>query len=345
VDCWCLGAAFPRRGVDHAAPRAALKRQQSRGGCVVEWSARCLVNRARPQGNISTARPRWLRAKAPSGVEYEEVSRLVESARLHTVCQSAGCPNIGECWRARTATFMILGNTCTRDCRFCAVEHGTPEAADQDEPRRVAEAVAYLKLKHAVVTSVTRDDLPDGGASIFAETIRLIHKNVPGCTVEVLIPDFQGDRDALGAVLDAGPEVLNHNVETVERLYPTIRPQAAYGRSIELLRRTKEVAGWRLEVGEGTRPPRAMRTKSGLMVGVGEAWEEIVQTMRDLREVGCDMLTVGQYLAPSKEHAPIERYYTPEEFDELRQVGLRMGFGYVVSGPLVRSSYHAAEAI
>jgi len=321
-------------------------------------------------------RPLWLRAKAPSGADYEEVRRLVESARLHTVCQSADCPNIGECWRARTATFMILGNTCTRDCRFCAVDHGTPEAADRDEPRRVAEAVAHLKLKHAVITSVTRDDLPDGGASTFAETIKVIHDGVPGCTVEVLIPDFQGDWEALKTVLDAAPEVLNHNVETVERLYPLIRPQAVYGRSMELLR---QVTGYRLQVIERTSPrpsperrggqetspqpsperrggletsPQppptrrgSMRTKSGLMVGVGETWEEVVQTIRDLRAVECDMLTIGQYLAPSKDHMPIARYYAPEEFAELKRIGLEMGFEHVESGPLVRSSYHAAEAL
>ena len=293
-------------------------------------------------------RPTWLKAKAPSGENYEEVKALVESARLHTVCQSAGCPNIGECWRERTATFMILGNTCTRNCRFCAVNHGRPEAADQDEPRRVADAVAHLKLKHAVITSVTRDDLPDGGAGIFAETIRLIHANVPGCTVEVLIPDFQGDWDALGTVLDAAPEVLNHNVETVERLYPEIRPQAVYGRSLDLLRAAKSRAAYpgnRIRDNISRMISRGMRTKSGLMVGVGETWEEVVQTMRDLREVDCDILTIGQYLAPSKEHAPIARYYTPEEFAELKRIGLRMGFGYVESGPLVRSSYHAADSV
>jgi lipoic acid synthetase len=276
------------------------------------------------------------------------VKRLVESARLHTVCQSANCPNIGECWRERTATFMILGNTCTRNCRFCAVTHGKPEPADEDEPRRVAEAVAHLKLKHAVITSVTRDDLPDGGASIFAETARLIRENLPGCTVEVLIPDFQGDGEALGAVVEAAPEVLNHNIETVERLYPEIRPQAAYERSIELLARGSGARGQgSLHSTFNTQhsTPSSMRTKSGLMVGVGETWEEIVQTMRDLREVGCDILTIGQDLAPSKDHAPIARYYTPDEFNELKHVGLQMGFGYVESGPLVRSSYHAADSV
>ncbi|MDH7601662.1 MAG: lipoyl synthase [Armatimonadota bacterium] len=274
-------------------------------------------------------RPPWLIARAPSGEDYEDVRRLVESKRLHTVCQSANCPNIGECWRARTATFMILGNICTRNCRFCAVQHGEPQPADPDEPRRVAQAVAYLKLKHAVITSVTRDDLPDGGASLFAETIRLIRSSVTGCTVEVLVPDFQGEWTALDTVLSAGPEVLNHNVETVPRLYADIRPQARYERSLELLKRAKGRA----------------RTKSGLMVGVGETWEEVLQTMRDLRGVGCDVITIGQYLAPSRRHAAVVRFYTPEEFEELRQVGLEMGFARVESGPLVRSSYHAAECV
>ncbi len=274
-------------------------------------------------------RPDWLKVRAPSGPGYEDVRRVVESKRLHTVCQSANCPNIGECWRARTATFMILGGICTRNCRFCAVQHGQPEAADLDEPRRVAQAVAYLRLRHAVITSVTRDDLADGGASLFAETIRLIREYVPDCTVEVLVPDFRGDWAALDTVLDAGPEVLNHNVETVPRLYPQIRPQAKYEISLELLRRSRVRA----------------RTKSGLMVGVGETWEEIIQTMRDLRGVGCDVLTIGQYLAPSDKHAPIARFYTPEEFECLKRVGIEMGFAIVESGPLVRSSYHAADCV
>jgi lipoic acid synthetase len=291
-------------------------------------------------------RPAWIKAKAPSGANYEEVKSLVDSARLHTVCQSANCPNIGECWRARTATFMILGGVCTRNCRFCAVTHGKPAPVDDDEPRRVAEAVRQLKLKHAVITSVTRDDLPDGGAHVFAETIRLIRDLLPGCTVEVLIPDFRGDDGALRAVLDAQPDILNHNIETVERLYPQVRPQAAYSRSLDLLRDARgggSPCPPPASPRHGNRPTRGIRTKSGLMVGLGENWDEVLQTMRDLREVGCDILTIGQYLAPSKGHAPITRYYTPDEFAELRRIGLAMGFGYVESGPLVRSSYHAAE--
>ncbi|MGQ9581000.1 MAG: lipoyl synthase [Armatimonadota bacterium] len=272
-------------------------------------------------------RPPWLFVKAPSGANYEELRRLVETARLHTVCQSASCPNIGECWHARTATFMILGDVCTRNCRFCAVTCGMPSAPDPDEPRRVAEAVAHLQLRHVVITSVTRDDLPDGGASMFAETIRVIHENVSGCSVEVLIPDFGGNWNALDVVMKASPEVLNHNMETVARLYPSIRPQAVYERSLELLRRAAGRA----------------RTKSGLMVGVGETWDEIIQTMCDLRRVGCEILTIGQYLAPSREHAPIDRFYTPEEFAELKKIGMSMGFLQVVSGPLVRSSYRASK--
>lgn len=281
-----------------------------------------------------TNRPAWIRAKAPSGANYEEVRSLVESARLHTVCQSANCPNIGECWHARTATFMILGDICTRNCQFCAVSHGRPAPADEDEPRRVAEAVAYLKLKHAVITSVTRDDLPDGGAHIFAETIRLIRELVPSCSVEVLIPDFRGDYNALRTVIEARPNVLNHNIETVERLYPLVRPQAVYSRSLALLRNCKsDVGDWH------------PKTKSGLMVGIGETWDEILETMKDLRNVGCDIITIGQYLAPSREHIPIAKYYSPEEFAQLRNIGLAMGFGYVESGPLVRSSYHAADQV
>lgn len=281
-------------------------------------------------------RPSWIRAKAPSGANYEEVKALVESARLHTVCQSADCPNIGECWHSRTATFMILGATCTRNCRFCAVNHGKPGPVDDDEPRRVADAVAYLNLRHAVITSVTRDDRPDGGAGIFAKTIRLIHESMPDCSVEVLIPDFQGDEDALRLVVNAHPEILNHNIETVERCYPSVRPQAVYARSTALLRRAKDYS-------QLSTLSSQLRTKSGLMVGVGETWDEVLQTMRELRAAGCDILTIGQYLAPSPDHAPIAKYYTPDEFSELKRVGLDMGFGYVESGPLVRSSYHASN--
>lgn len=281
---------------------------------------------------MTTQRPDWLKAKAPSGENYEEVKTLVESARLHTVCQSANCPNIGECWRERTATFMILGNTCTRNCRFCAVNHGKPDPVDVDEPRRVAEAVAYLNLRHAVITSVTRDDLSDGGASIFAETITLIHESLPGCSVEVLIPDLQGDYSALYKVVKAKPEILNHNIETVASRYPHVRPQAVYSRSIEVLKAAK------------TMDP-SIRTKTGIMVGAGEEWDQIIETLHDLRSVDCDILTIGQYLSPSRDHVQISRYYTPEEFSQLKTIALNLGFGYVESGPLVRSSYHAANQL
>lgn len=286
-----------------------------------------MTNKPRPDG---PERPSWIKAKAPLGENYTEVRALVEGMELHTVCQSAHCPNIGECWHARTATFMILGNVCTRSCRFCAVDTGCPLPADREEPGRVARAVQTLGLRHAVITSVTRDDLEDGGASIFAETIREIRKLVPDCSIEVLIPDFAGSDKALLEVVVARPDILNHNAETVPRMYPLVRPQAVYERSLRVFRRSKEM-------------DPTLLTKSGIMVGVGEEYDEVVQTMKDLREVDCNILTIGQYLRPSKDHAPIVRYYTPEEFEELKKAGLEMGFKHVESGPLVRSSYHAAE--
>lgn len=273
-------------------------------------------------------RPEWIKARAPQGENFEEIKQLVQGNGLHTVCESANCPNRGECWNDRTATFMILGDICTRNCRFCAVTHSRPGKVDESEPERVAKAVESLNLKHAVITSVTRDDLIDGGASIFAQTIRLIHAYLPGCSVEVLIPDFKGYEEPLKTVLAAKPEVLNHNIETVKRLYDAVRPQAVYWRSIELFERAKAAS------------PN-VRTKSGIMVGLGEAWDELLEAMRDLRSVNVDILTIGQYLSPSQNHAPIEKYYTPEEFSELKKIGIDMGFGYVESGPLVRSSYKA----
>ena len=272
--------------------------------------------------------PRWLKVPLPAGKNFGEIRALVQQKNLHTVCQSAHCPNIGECWNNRTATFMILGDTCTRHCRFCAVKSGVPGELDCNEPERVAEAVKTLSLKYAVITSVTRDDLEDGGAEIFAETIQCIHHSVPGCRVEVLIPDFSGDADALGKVISAQPEVLNHNLETVPRLYAEARPEADYQRSLQLLQRAKA---------------HGMVTKTGLMLGLGEQEEEVLQVMHDLHSVKCDFLTLGQYLQPSSAHMPIARYVTPEEFDQLRDVGLEMGFAHVESGPLVRSSYHAAS--
>ncbi len=275
--------------------------------------------------------PPWIRVRLAQGPNYHEVKGLLGGLSLHTVCQEARCPNMGECFESRTATFLILGPVCTRNCRFCAVEGGRPLLPDPEEPLHVAEAVRTLGLRHAVITSVTRDDLPDGGASQFAQAITAIRQESPGCSVEVLIPDFQGSARALDAVLEAGPDILNHNVETVPRLYPRVRPQADYERSLEVLKRAKEHGG--------------CLTKSGLMVGVGESGDELLEVMADLREAGCDLLTIGQYLRPSQQHLPIVRYYTPEEFGRLAGQGRAMGFRHVEAGPLVRSSYHARQQL
>jgi lipoic acid synthetase len=277
-------------------------------------------------------RPAWLKAPAPAGVNYSALMGLVQHLKLHTVCQSAACPNIGECWNHRTATFMILGNFCTRRCGFCAVQKGVPLEVDYDEPRRVAEACAILGLKHAVITSVNRDDRKDGGAELFALTIRAIRERVPGCKVEVLIPDLQGSRDALAIVMDAAPDVLNHNIETVPRLYRQVRFGARYERSLELLARAKAL-----------KP--SIPAKSGLMVGLGETREEVLATLGDLRAHDVDIVTIGQYLRPTPRHLPVLRYVPPAEFAEYRAAGLELGFSHVESGPLVRSSYHASEAL
>ena len=276
-------------------------------------------------------RPRWLRAPAPAGENYRDLKQIIERLRLHTVCESAACPNVGECWNQRTATFMILGNFCTRRCGFCAVQKGAPLPVDYDEPRRVADAVAAMGLRFAVVTSVNRDDREDGGAELFAMVIRAIRERVPGCGVEVLVPDFQGSQAAVETVMEAAPDILNHNTETVPRLYRQVRLGARYERSLGLLAFAKE------------RSPR-IPTKSGLMLGLGERTDEVLQVMRDLRAHRVDILTLGQYLRPSPKHLPIVRYVPPAEFDELRTAGMEMGFGHVEAGPLVRSSYHAAEA-
>jgi lipoic acid synthetase len=276
-------------------------------------------------------RPEWLRAPAPVGANYRELKGVMERLRLHTVCESAACPNVGECWNRRVATFMILGNVCTRRCGFCAVRKGAPLAVDTDEPRRVAEAAAAMGLKYAVVTSVNRDDRKDGGAELFALTIRAIRERIPGCGVEVLIPDFQGSHAALETVLAAAPDVLNHNTETVPRLYRQVRLGARFERSLDLLAYSKRA-----------RPE--IPTKSGLMLGLGENADEVLSTMLELRAQGVDILTLGQYLRPSPQHLPILRYVPPEEFAGLRREGLAMGFAHVEAGPLVRSSYHAAEA-
>jgi len=278
-------------------------------------------------------KPEWLKITLPSGEKYEDVRRLKQTMRsrsLHTVCEEAKCPNLYECWANRTATFMILGSTCTRACRFCAVHSGLPTELDLQEPERVAEAAEEMGLFHCVITSVARDDLSDGGASIFAETIRAVRRRLPMCSVEVLIPDFQGDESSLRIVLDANPDVLNHNIETVERLSDKVRSKAKYRRSLELLQRSKRY-----------RPN--IPTKSSLMVGVGETWEEILRAMDDLRAVDCDILTIGQYLQPTPKHLPVEQYYTPEQFELLREEGIKRGFSHVEAGPLVRSSYHARE--
>jgi lipoic acid synthetase len=270
----------------------------------------------------------WLKVKLPHGDNYFALKQLVRDQHLHTVCESASCPNIGECWNQRTATFMILGDICTRSCGFCDVKTGRPLGLDGDEPRRVAAAVSTLGLKHAVLTSVNRDELRDGGAAVWAETIRQVKAQNPACTVEALIPDFEGSESALWTVLEAQPDILAHNTETVPRLYRTVRPQAKYPRSLEVLQRAKQ---------------RGFITKSSLMVGLGEEWEELHHVMRDLAHVQCDILTLGQYLQPSRHHLPVRRMYTPEEFRQLRAEALPMGFRHVEAGPLVRSSYHAGE--
>jgi lipoic acid synthetase len=277
-------------------------------------------------------RPRWLRAPAPAGENYRDLKKLIGRLRLHTVCESAACPNVGECWNHRTATFMILGNVCTRRCGFCAVEKGAPLPVDYDEPQRVAAAVAAMGLKFAVITSVNRDDRADGGAELFALTIRAIRERVPGCGIEVLTPDFQGSHAAVEVVMEAAPDVFNHNTETVPRLYRQVRLGARYERSLDVLAHARHVAP-------------ATPTKSGLMLGLGETNAEVLEVMRDLRARGVDILTVGQYLRPSPKHLPIVRYAAPEEFEELRRAGYEMGFAHVESGPLVRSSYHASQAV
>ena len=276
-------------------------------------------------------KPEWLRARFPSGERYAEIKTLMRERQLHTVCEEARCPNIGECFNAGTATFMILGDVCTRACGFCAVTSGRPEGApDPLEPLRLAQAVETLGLDYAVITSVQRDDLADGGAGIFAACIRAIRHRTPGCQVEVLIPDFDGNPEALRVVVEARPDVLNHNIESVPRLYRRVRPKGRYERSLDLIRRVKQLEP-------------EMTTKSGIMVGLGETVAELEQVIADLRAHDCDLLTIGQYLRPSRKHLPVERYYHPDEFAHLAEVGLRLGFVHVEAGPLVRSSYHAGE--
>ena len=277
-------------------------------------------------------KPPWLKVKAPGGPNYIRLKHLMRELDLHSVCEEAHCPNVGECWEHGTATFMILGDVCTRNCAYCAVAHGRPPEYDIEEPERVAQAIAEMGLQHAVITSVDRDDLPDFGAWIFAETIRRIHARVPGCSVEVLVPDFQGNESSVIAVLDAQPEIYNHNTETVPRLYKKARPGGRYPRVMEIFRFAKRVAP-------------DIPTKTGMILGMGETMEEVVAVMRDLRDVDVDILTLGQYLRPSQDHIALDRYYTPAEFRELYEIGMEMGFRHVESGPLVRSSYHAWEQV
>ncbi len=283
---------------------------------------------AQPGGLTRGRRPEWLRVRPADGERYRELRDLFRGQRLHTVCEEAMCPNIGECWGRGTATFLLMGDTCTRSCGFCKIKTGRGAPLDPDEPRRIGESIAAMQLRHAVLTSVNRDEQSDGGAWVFAESLHWIHQLLPGCTVEVLIPDFRGDWPALQVVMDAKPEILNHNTETVPRLYRTVRPQAKYTRSMELLQRAKQMDAEAL-------------TKSGIMLGLGEEWGEILQVMDDLRAHNVDIMTMGQYLQPSRFHLPIQRYYTPDEFAQLKQEGEARGFKWVESGPLVRSSYHA----
>lgn len=274
--------------------------------------------------------PVWFKVEARTGPDYLDIKRIMDRLKLHTICEEARCPNRWECWNARTATFLILGDICTRRCHYCSVATGRPPSVDHEEPRRVAEAVQALGLRHAVITSVNRDELADGGAAVFADTIRQTRRLSPGCTIEVLIPDFEGNGEALATVCAEQPEVLNHNIETVRRLFPALRPQGKYQRSIELLARAKRMG---------------MTTKSGLILGMGETLDEAREVMRDLRAVRCDILTVGQYLQPTRDHLPVARFYEPAEFAALKDEGLAMGFLHVESGPLVRSSYHAERQI
>ncbi len=276
---------------------------------------------------VETKRPEWIKVRLPGGENYADLARIMRTQQMHTVCEEARCPNIGECWGRRTATFLILGNVCTRNCAYCAVAHGLPTELDLAEPARLADAVIAMGLRHAVITSVNRDELADGGAGVYAETIRQIHRRLPSCTVEVLIPDFKGDPDPLRTVLEANPEILAHNIEAPRRIFKVVR-HGNFDRSIELLRRAKE---WGY----------TSFTKSSIILGMGETTDEIVETMDELRAVDVDVLTLGQYLRPGPDYHPIDRYYTPDEFAMLRDKGLRRGFAYVESGPLVRSSYRA----
>ena len=284
-----------------------------------------------PSAMHSTQRlPPWFKVEAKTGPGYLDIKQTMDRLKLHTICEEARCPNRWECWNARTATFLILGDICTRRCHYCSVETGRPLAIDQEEPRRVAEAIQALGLRHAVITSVNRDELEDGGAAVFAETIRQTRQLSPDCTIEVLIPDFEGNETALATVCAEKPEILSHNIETIRRLFPAIRPQGKYQRSIELLGKAKQFG---------------MRTKSGVILGMGETIDEARDLMRDLRSAGCDIVTIGQYLQPTRQHLPVARFYDPDEFALLKEQGMALGFSHVESGPLVRSSYHAEQQV
>jgi lipoyl synthase len=286
------------------------------------------LTQLRSSGASTERLPAWFKVEAKTGPDYLDLKQTIDRLKLHTICEEARCPNRWECWNARTATFLILGDICTRRCHYCSVETGRPQAVDPEEPRRVAEAVQALGLRHAVITSVNRDELADGGAAVFADTIRLTRERNPGCTVEVLIPDFAGSASALETVCQARPDILNHNIETVPRLFPALRPQGKYQRSLELLARAHA---------------RGLRTKSGFIVGMGEGPDEISAVLQDVRAAGCDVVTIGQYLQPTKRHVPVVRYYEPAEFAHLKAEALAMGFAHVESSPLTRSSYHAAQ--
>jgi len=302
----------------------------------ISLSDRVIDNTVNPRAFIKRKKPDWLRARLPGGKGYQRLRAMVDEHQLHTVCESAKCPNMGECWERGTATIMILGDVCTRSCGFCHIKTGKPPVLDLDEPRRVGESAALMGLKHIVITSVNRDELDDGGAGIWAETIRQIRDKSPGTSIEVLIPDFEGDWEALQVVLDERPEILNHNLETVKRLYSVVRPQAKYDRSLELLRRSKE---------------QGLNTKTGIMVGIGERDEEVEELIHDLLRFTetpngpCDILTIGQYLQPTSNHLPVSRFVTPEQFHEYKRYGEARGLRHVESGPLVRSSYHADEQV
>lgn len=304
---------------------AALRRQR-------EEMQPLLQDRVPENAGPEGRKPAWLKARAPGTGQYTHLKRLMRAKTLHTVCEEAHCPNMGECWGQGTATFMILGDICTRSCAYCAVTTGMPEELDEDEPLRVAEAVRAMGLRHAVITSVDRDDLPDGGAGIFAATILRIRELVPECSVEVLTPDFKGDLGSVATVVEARPEIFSHNLETVPRLYRFLRPGGRYERALEVLAHSKAL-------------DPSVLTKSGIICGMGETWDELKGAMADLVDAGIEILTLGQYLRPSPRHLPIDRYYTPDEFAELRRIGEEMGFKHVEAGPLVRSSYHAREQV